>query len=418
MTKLLLCRIIVAFFVLTINFQAHADKSSAYSTSKDVPGIFDEVWQKVNDHFYDPGFNGIDWKTIGKKYRLSAAKAKTVDERTEIINRMLAELNTSHTRLYTKSAPEYYQLLAIFCKGPMGKEVRLMFPGGKLNYPGIGVFVIEIGGKIFISGVLEGSPAQRSGLRIGDRIISVDGDAYRPVDSFVGKSEKGVKITVQPTTDPKSICEVRVVPEEIDPSDVFLKAMRESIRIVERARKRIGYVHVWSYAGEQYHELLTAEIAFGKLKEADALILDLRDGWGGANLTYLNLFNPKVPVLTNIDRSGTRTDVDFQWRKPVVMLVNGGTRSGKEILAYGFQKYGLGKVIGMKTAGAVIGGRPFLLSDGSLLYLASIGTLVDGKRLEGKGVTPDIEVPFSLEYAQGKDPQMDRAVEELLNEIK
>jgi len=54
--------------------------------------------------------------------------------------------------------------------------------------------------------------------------------------------------------------------------------------------KKIGYVHIWSYAGEQYQQLLEEEIAFGKLKEADSLILDLRDGWGGASPNYLNIY--------------------------------------------------------------------------------------------------------------------------------
>jgi len=56
--------------------------------------------------------------------------------------------------------------------------------------------------------------------------------------------------------------------------------------------EKIGYVHIWSYAGEQYQQLLEEEIAFGKLKEADSLILDLRDGWGRPN--YLNILQ-KIP---------------------------------------------------------------------------------------------------------------------------
>ena len=87
-------------------------------------------------------------------------------------------------------------------------------------------------------------------------------------------------------------------------------------------------------------------------------------------------------------------------------------------LAYGFQQYGIGAVIGTKTAGAVLGGRPFLLQDGSLLYLAVSNVFVNGERLEGKGVVPDIEVPFQLEYAQGKDPQKERAIEVLVKAMR
>jgi carboxyl-terminal processing protease len=193
--------------------------------------------------------------------------------------------------------------------------------------------------------------------------------------------------------------------------------MRQSIKIIERNSKKIGYVHIWSYAGDQYQQLLVEEIGYGKLKDTEGLILDLRDGWGGAEPNYLNIFNKQVPGLTQMARDGVKRTIDLQWRKPVVMVVNNGSRSGKEILAYGFKKYGIGKLIGTKTAGAVVGGSPFLLEDGNLLYLAVVDVWIDGERLEGKGVIPDIEVPFPLEYAQGKDPQFNKAVDVLLEQL-
>ncbi|HEY9295460.1 MAG TPA: S41 family peptidase, partial [Phormidium sp.] len=211
---------------------------------------------------------------------------------------------------------------------------------------------------------------------------------------------------------------VTVVPKIIKPTTVFLDAMRSSIEIIESNGRKLGYVHIWSYAGDKYQDLLEEEIAYGRLKDADGLILDLRDGWGGATPNYLSIFSEKVPVLTQIPRDGIKTTLDYQWRKPVVMLVNKGTRSGKEILAYGFEQYGIGKVVGSQTAGAVVAARPFLLKDGNLLYLAVVDIYVNGERLEGKGVKPDIEVPFQLEYAQGKDPQKAKAVEVLAESVK
>ena len=87
------------------------------------------------------------------------------------------------------------------------------------------------------------------------------------------------------------------------------------------------------------------------------------------------------------------------------------------MLAYGFKKYGVGEVIGTRTAGALLAGRAFLLKDDSLLLLAVADVEVDGERLEGVGVAPTIEVPFNLEYAAGRDPQLDKAVEVLSREI-
>ena len=376
-----------------------------------------EVWQEVNDHFFDPNFNGVNWKAKRQEYENRLKPAQSLEEASVVINQMLSELKTSHTHFYTKQEPAYYQLLGIFNRGSFKKELEKIFPNGKLDYTGIGIFTKDINEKTFISGIIEGTPAARSGLKVGDEVIAVDGKPYQPIQSFVDKAEQEVKVSIQESPDPKSRKALTVIPKKLNPDTLFLEAMRQSIKIIERDNKRIGYVHIWSYAGDQYQQQLIEKIGFGKLKDADGLILDLRDGWGGAEPNYLNIFNKQVPVLTQMSRDGVKRTIDLQWRKPVVMLVNNGSRSGKEILAYGFKKYGLGKLIGTKTAGAVVGGSPFLLEDGNLLYLAVVDVWIDGERLEGKGVIPDIEVPFPLEYAQGKDPQFNKAVDVLLEQI-
>lgn len=376
-----------------------------------------EVWQEVNEHFFDSNFNGVDWKAKREEYNNRVKQAQSLEEASVVINQMLSELKTSHTHFYTKQEPAYYQLLGIFNRGSFKKELQKLFPNGKLDYTGIGIFTKDINEKTFISGILEGTPAARAGLKVGDEVIAVDGKPYQPIQSFLDKAEQEVKVSIQESPDPKSRKDVTVIPKKLNPDTLFLEAMRQSIKIIERNSKKIGYVHIWSYAGDQYQQLLVEEIGFGKLKDTEGLILDLRDGWGGAEPHYLNIFNKQVPGLTQMARDGVKRTIDLQWRKPVVMVVNNGSRSGKEILAYGFKKYGLGKLIGTKTAGAVVGGSPFLLEDGNLLYLAVVDVWIDGERLEGKGVIPDIEVPFPLEYAQGKDPQFNKAVDVLLEQL-
>ena len=380
--------------------------------------VFNEAWKTVNDNFFDPKFNGIDWQATRNKYQPLAKQAKSREELATVINQMLAELKTSHTRFYTPQEPAYYQLLGIFGTDAFGQKFKQVFPDGDITYPGIGIFTKDTGDRTFISGILAGSPAARSGLKVGDRILNADGQKYQPIQSFAGKESKEVKLSIQRTLDENSIQTITVIPQRLDPQKVFLEAMEQSIDLVKRGDRQIGYIHIWSYAGQQYQSLLIDELTSGKLRSADALILDLRDGWGGASPSYLNIFTGKVPTMTRILRDGTTSDLDYQWKKPVAMLVNQGSRSGKEILAYGFQQYQIGPVIGTKTAAAVVGGSPFLLSDGSLLYLAVVDVRVNGDRLEGKGVTPDIEVPFSLEYAQGADPQKEKAIEVLVATLK
>ena len=121
--------------------------------------------------------------------------------------------------------------------------------------------------------------------------------------------------------------------------------------------------------------------------------------------------------MTLTERDGDRDVVNGRWRKPVVLLINGGTRSGKEVLAHGFKKYALGHVVGTRSAGALLAGRAYLMSDGSLLLLAVADVSVDGERLEGRGVTPTVTVPFDIRYAQGSDPQLARAIELLTQPV-
>jgi carboxyl-terminal processing protease len=377
--------------------------------------VFDEVWQSVRDYFYDPTLRHLDWTAMREKYRPLVAAAAD-EEHSAVINRMLDELAASHTRYYTPDDPSYYQLLDIFA-GPLRRKLRRVFPDGQVMYPSLGIFTRRIEDKTFISGVLDGFPAAKAGLRVGDELLAADGTPYHPMRSLMAKVNQEMTLQVRRSRD-ETPHDVVVVPQQTKPNEAFLKAMRESARVIHTQGVAIGYIHVWSYAGSQYQRLLEHEIFSGTLKEADALVLDLRDGWGGAQAHYLDIFNAQGPTVTMVDRHGDVSFANVKWRKPVVMLVNGGTRSGKEILAYGFKKYGLGEVIGTRTAGAVLAARAFLLSDGSLLILAVNDVFVDGQRLEGLGVTPTIEVPFPVEYAQGKDPQLERALELLSRSVR
>ena len=346
---------------------------------------------------------------MGNKYRAQAAAASTPEEQSAVINLMLAELVVSHTGHFTPDEVAYFDLFDIF-GGSLRRERERLFPRGQVAYEGIGAFTKEIDGRTFITGVLEGLPAARAGLLRGDEILDVDGAAYHAIKSFRGKVGQPVSIAIRRIPDSEPLM-IMVTPETIRPGEAYLDAMRSSIRVIEQNGARIGYVHVWSYAGHRYQELLEQELSSGELATADALVWDLRDGWGGAQLSYLGPFDRAGPTMTVIGRSGERELVGFRWHKPVAMLVNGGTRSGKEILAYGMKSRGYGEVVGTRTAGAVLAGRAFILSDNTLLLLAVADVLVDGKRLEGEGVTPTANVPMPLEYSAGRDPQLERALE-------
>jgi carboxyl-terminal processing protease len=116
--------------------------------------------------------------------------------------------------------------------------------------------------------------------------------------------------------------------------------------------------------------------------------------------------------MTMTGRDGETRYVNTRWSKPIVAVIDEGSRSGMEILAYGLKANGI-PLVGTTTAKAVVAGTAYLLPDDSLLLLAVSDVHVDGKRLEGRGVDPDIVVPFDVRYAAGADPQMDAAMAEM-----
>jgi carboxyl-terminal processing protease len=372
---------------------------------------FDRVWELVRDRFYDARFNGVDWESMKGLYRPRAQAAGSREERAAVINDMLSKLNASHTRYYTPDEPAYYQLADIFLGALRHRGLGDAFPNGEVRYPGVGIFTEADGqGRTFVIGVIDGAPGAQAGLLVGDEILSADDQPFRPVGSFRGKVGTPVKLMIRRTRE-GAPAPVSVTPADLDPGALFLDGLKSSARVIAAGGARIGYVHIWSYAGRQYQGALQDLIGEGPLRDADALVWDLRDGWGGAQPDYLDLFNPRSPTMKVTARNGESELVGVKWRKPVAALINGGSRSGKEVLAYGFREYGLGELVGSRTEGAVLAATAFLVGDEGLLLLAVEDVVVDGRRLEGAGVEPTIPVAFDIRYAAGADPQLARAVE-------
>lgn len=389
---------------------AEQQEAADSATSQDVSAriaTFEEVWQTVRDRFYDPHLHGLDWSAARDHYLPDATRVSSEEALASVINSMLSDLHASHTRYYTPYEPEYYQLSDIFAGALRRRGLERAFPSGRISYPGIGVLSRQdVQGGSIVAGVVEGTPAQQAGLLAGDVIIFADGAPFQPVQSFRDKIGKEVVLGLHRAG---AFTQISVTPVDIEPNKMFLDGLKASARIIRTNGRSIGYVHVWCYAGSVYQRTLEHLLSHSPLKDADALIWDLRDGWGGAIPEYLDLFNTRTPTMQVTDRNGASELENVKWRKPVAMLVNGGTRSGKEILAYGFKKYRLGEVIGTRTEGAVLAATAFLIG-GGLLLLAVADVQVDGERLEGVGVAPTIEVQADPASMGPGDPQLARAV--------
>lgn len=382
----------------------------ASSKAGDVAGskLYSEVCDTVAARFYDARFVRDSLPALRREF---APRFRTAMPEAEYRSRMssfLERLHASHTYLLDPTLPEYYQMASIFEPLP---NIQRLFGGKPIVYPSVGIVVQAEQGRFFAASVLPGSPAAKAGIVAGDEIVSVDGKPLPPGSKAI-PVPRGDRLSIAiRTTEGAKATTASVDPAVVSPSDEFLSAQTASLRVDTVSGRRIGYVHVYSYAGSRFHEALTEALLWGPLKDADGVVIDLRFGLGGADPSYLNLFNRQVPSIRAIAQDGTESVYDPQWRRPVAFLVDRTSRSGKEILAYGARKYKLALVAGDTTAGQVLAGSLFVLSNKDMLFLAVNDSRVDGERLEGRGVAPDVRVPWDVRYMRGRDPRIEKAEE-------
>lgn len=383
------------------------------SAAEDLPRsgnpVFDRTVDLVNQHFYAPGelprFNQAAAAAIARAPDLKDAGPAALGA---AISTALGSLAASHTGRYTPGEVDYYELGDVFRFAMRHAMRRLFPPSGEVTYAGIGIASATIDGKAFVTHVYDGGPAAHAGVLAGDEIISVDGQPLAEIGSFRGKTGQTAHLMVRRQAGAEPIA-VDVPVEAIQPGDLFVKAISASVRRFDRGDKSIGYIRLWSYTRDDVTQILYDELGKGRLKDVDGLVLDLRSKWGGAPGDAAETFVGGAANMVAIDRDGTRSFVTFRWHKPVVAIIDGGTRSGMEVLAYSLKKNGV-PLVGAPTAGNVLGGTAYPLPDDSILELAVADVLVDGKRLEHNPVEPDVAVPFDVRYADGRDPQRDAAL--------
>jgi carboxyl-terminal processing protease len=422
----------------------------------DLGKLFDTVVETVNRNFYnDVVLKRHNWTERAQAARQSVLSAPTVDDAVRQINKLLAELETSHTALYTPDDYQYYILLDVLdspIRNPAFVDLRRRrFWGSGPYYPGIGIFTREIGEQNFVDGVLEGSPAANIGLALGDEILSVDGRPYSPIAAFRGKIGTPTELMVRraASAEPERLTTTVAATQ---PVEAFSQATEASARVIERNGKRIGYAHIWALAeGASFAKAVRrldpktttgASLALGgipippvgrdpmaALAAADAapldfLVVDVRGRVGG----NIGIVNQLLQLLDGGNYwGGTRTVArggsgivtaqKLSFRGRSALLIDGQTRSAGEIMAYGYRRNAFGPLLGTPTAGAVLSGSLHPMPGDTLLYLATVAHETDGQTLEGIGVAPDYRVEQPLPYAHGADPVLDAAVSLLAGSI-
>lgn len=329
------------------------------------------------------------WKETVDKSRREILAAKNLIELDNLINKALHSLNASHTQFLTINDETFYFLHCLFGNNGNAVKIRLMDFTGAITGGGTCSFDT-------VRYVLDGSPAAKSGVKTGDEIVSVNGQQFLGQASFWGTA--GVP-TVLKVKRKGEILNVSITPTKSDLYKAYVQAIKDSERVVRADNHVLGYIHYW-VGGDQAHDALEFALS-NKLKGTDGLIFDLRDGYGGAWVNDLDYFY----------RPANAYPEDMRYGKPVVALINGGVRSGKEALASSFKRSGRAQLIGERTAGAFLGGQFFDLGDRIGLYLAVRDAEYMGERLEGVGVSPDVDIQESGAQRGDDDVQYDKALQ-------
>ncbi|MHB2021551.1 MAG: S41 family peptidase [Candidatus Xenobia bacterium] len=396
--------VLAALFLaaFTLSWQKVGAEDFRPCTPESARHLVQQSWRLVRDNFWDPHMKGVDWNQQLHEALHEAAAVRTEADCHAIINRMLSSLHQSHTGLYDAADPMFWYLVGTFGNAP-----QRLLKHGRVVFEDVGVFTQQTSGGTFVSAVLDGSPAQKGGLQVGDQIVSVGHHPYHGILSWSGLSGHAIPVEIRRRRD-GPVLRLTLVPASVEPGQALVDATRRSVRIIERAGKRIGYVHAWSFTREDVQSIVYDAIG-RKFRGLDGMVLDIRDGLGGAGQDFMLPWLPHLPRLASTGRDGE--EMLYPPRPPTtVVLINQGSRSGKEIIAYAFKKEGLATLVGSRTAGAVSAGRVFYLDDDSLLYVAVERIKVDGDELEGRGVDPDVVVSREIPWCAGRDPQLDAAL--------
>ncbi|MEK6676599.1 MAG: PDZ domain-containing protein [Planctomycetota bacterium] len=376
--------------------------------------LFTEAWRIQRDYFYDPNMHGVDWPAIRKQYEKMVADCASREDVEYVIGEMISELNVGHA--YVRGGGDF--------------QTESTVPVGLL-----GATFEWNDGAYRIVGILEGAawdvdargPLSQPGVdvKIGDYLLAVNSvpvDAKKdPWAAFLGLAGKVVTLTV--SAKPQIDSDARQVVVELLKSDDELRyrAWIEQKRALvdQKSGGRIGYIYVPNTGTNGQNDLFRQ---FYCQTDKDALIIDERWNGGGQIPTrFIELLNRPV---TNYwaRREGT----DWTWppdsqQGPKCMLINGLAGSGGDCFPYYFRQRGLGKLIGTRTWGGLVGisGNPQLIDNGQTSSPTFAFYETDGTwGVEGHGVDPDIEViddPALM--VNGGDPQLDKAIEHMLAEI-
>ncbi|MHC4597893.1 MAG: S41 family peptidase, partial [Planctomycetota bacterium] len=415
----------VEIFLLTREGKLQAFKAKggkkrtlAYEASLDVDveatrrQIFREAWRLMATRFYDPAYHGADWNAARRRHEPLALAASHREDFLDAIRMMLGEINASHLGIY----------------GP-----REEGPTDETGLLGVDFDPDHEGPGLRVAYVVDRGPADREESRLapGDVILEVSNLAVEPranLHRILNRTAgRRILLKVSDGAEPATEREVTIRPhsprqESNARYEAWIDENRK--RVKDKSSGRLAYLHIrgMSWPSFERFERDLYSAAHGK----EGLLIDVRNNGGGWTADMLlTVLTVKRHAVTRSRGGGKGYPQGrrpfYAWTKPAATLCNEASFSNAEIFSHAFKTLGRGPLVGRPTFGGVISTGGARLLDGSWIRMPTRGWWVypDGPDMELNGAVPDHNVVVTPDDEEaGRDPQLDKAVEVLLRELK
>jgi len=384
-----------------------ADMDVDFNQEKQV--VFDEAWGALDRHFVNADFNGQDWVGLRERFEPQIQGAHTSDEVRRLINLMIGELNSSHSGIGKPGAAGDYDHV-----GDLGLRFeREPYEAGK------GLIIRQV--------IALGPSAIEGSIKPGERLAAVNGAAIGPRDDLdqllVGKVGRRTVLTIAGGGATRQVV-VRPVTTVVAAGLVYRQWVNDRRAYVDKiSGGKLGYVHIPDMSDESLAQLYIDLDAQNQGKQG--VVIDIRNNNGGyVNGYALDVFTRKnYLMMTQRDEFPVPSRSALGQRAlglPTVLVINESSLSDAEDFTEGYRSLGLGKVVGVPTAGWIIftDGQPLI--DGSVVRVPCCRIQdLRGQTMEMHPRPVDVEVERPLgESETGHDAQLEAAVKVLLEQIQ
>ena len=384
--------------------------------TKEWAQIFDEAWRAFRDGFYLENMHGKDWKAIKEKYAALLPYVKTRLDLNYIIGEMIGELGVGHAYVNPGEV-----------ESP--KRVSMGLLGAEVSRDKSGFFRLEkiLPGASWSKELR--SPLTEPGVeaKAGEYIVAIDGVPTNSVNDMykllIGKANVPTELSLNSKPQLAGARKIVVSPLAEEYSLYHYNWIQDNIKKVDKATNgKVGYIYIPDMGPEGLNEF--SRYFYPQLDKEGLIIDDRANGGGNVSPMILERLS-REPYRLTMRRGSSLigTVPDAVQVGPKVCLINKYSASDGDLFPWGFRALGLGKLIGTRTWGGIIGiSGPLPYMDGTDIrvpFFTSYDPKTGNWIIENHGVDPDILIDNDpIKEWNGEDQQLDRAIEEVMKQLK